>query len=132
MGTVADGPGPEVLVNGENARIRVVLADHRVAGEEATIALDIRNKDAVGDFRFGYGILAFASGGDAYFDLPGRVDARQEVRFTATSRDDAAMLRSTWSNLSLYYQQYDAAGAHAGDAAVQLDLRGRNLPTNVT
>lgn len=131
-GPAADGPGPEVLVNGENARIRVVLAEHRVAGDEASIALDIRNKEASGSFRFGYGILAFASGGDTYFDLPGAIEGSQEARFRATSRDDAAELRSRWSNLSLYYRTFDAGGEPAGDAAVQLDLRNLNLPTNVS
>lgn len=129
-GEVAEGPGPEVLVNGENARIRVVLADHRVAGEEATLTLDIRNKDASRAYVFGYGILAYAQG-DTYFDLPGRVDGGNEARFTSTSRDDAAGLRSPWANLSLYFQVHSATGEHTNDDAVLLDLRGRGLPTNV-
>lgn len=129
----ANGTGderPDVLVDSENEHVRFTLDDHRVAGTAVTLYVTFTNKDPVGEKITKYALLG-TDGASTYFDFAATIAAGATRSFELTANEGDGRARAPWTNLSLYYTD-DTGGEFSDDAAIEVDLAGRGLPSKVS
>lgn len=120
---------PERLVDGANEHVRVSLDDHRVVGSEVTLFLTFENRDAVGEITTKYAHLGLGED-TLYFDFAAQIASASTRKFELTSTDSGDP-RAPWTNLSIFYT-LDTGAEYTDDEAIELDLRGRGLPTKMS